>query len=401
MTANPAIDPWALNGLRIVYAVLSLDVGGLERVVMHLSREFRSSGHSVFVICLEKPGALAPLAEAEGIKIISLGKKAGVTPSLVKKIRSVFREIRPDVVHTHQIGALLYVGRAAYRERIPALVHTEHSNHVAMSKHRGRRLRIKLLWWLGARYAGYFFCVSENIADAARSVVPKRKMKVIDNGIQTCVFDESNHRDDIRDRLSIPRDALVVGSVARLDEVKCQDLLVRAFAALHAEYPTTHLLLVGDGPRREPLNQLVDELGLQSAVHFTGYQPEPHQYMQAMDIFALTSRLVGMPLAILEAWAARLPVVATRVGGIPGLIDDGTSGLLFDSGDQEALKCLLLRLVIDRGLARALGAAGRKRVETDFDMRQMAANYMRHYLSLLKQSSPAYASSDMRTPSCF
>jgi glycosyltransferase involved in cell wall biosynthesis len=391
MTIDSAIDPGAPNRLRIAHVVLSLDVGGLERIVMHLARQFMVDGHEVFVICLEKPGSLASFAEAEGAKIIFLGKQPGVTPALVKRIRAVLREIQPDVVHTHQIGALLYAGWAARRQRISAVVHTEHSNHVAMCKSRSRRLRIRLLWWLAARYADYFFCVSKNVADAARSVVPKRKIKVIDNGIDTSVFDETDHRDLVRRQLNIPADALVIGNVARLHEVKCLDLLIRAFGDVHAERPAAHLLLVGDGPCKESLERLAAEIKLKPMVHFAGYQAEPHRYMQAMDIFALTSRLEGMPLAILEAWAARLPVVASRVGGIPGLVDDGTSGLLFDSGDQEALKRQLLRLASDCRLASSLGAAGRKRVEADFDMRQMAANYMSHYLSLLKQSSPAFA----------
>ena len=375
--------------LCVAHVVLSLDVGGLERIVMHLAREAKSGGHEVVVICLERPGVLAPQVEGEGETVVSLGKQPGITPGLVKRIRSVLREIRPDVVHTHQIGALLYVGPAAHREHIPVVVHTEHINHTAKSTSKTRRLRIKLLWWLAARRADRFFCVSQDIAEAARSVVPAGKILVVDNGIQTSVFDEADHRQSVRTRLNIPPDAPVIGVVARLNEVKCQDLLIRAFVRVRAECAAAHLLLVGDGPRRGALEQLAGELDLKSFVHFAGYQAQPQHYLQAMDIFALTSRLEGMPLAILEAWAARLPVVASRVGGVPKLVDDGTTGLLFDSGDQEALELALLRLLGDPTLARSLGAAGRRRVEAEFDTRQMAAKYMTQYLTLLKRSSLA------------
>ena len=127
----------------------------------------------------------------------------------------------------------------------------------------------------------------------------------------------------------------MIGTIGRLNEVKCQDLLIRSFHRVQAQIPDTRLLLVGDGPKRADLHALAEELGLSGSVHFAGYQAQPESYLQVMDVFALTSRAEGLPLAVLEAWAAGLPVVATRVGGIPRLIDDGRTGLLIDSGDEE------------------------------------------------------------------
>jgi glycosyltransferase involved in cell wall biosynthesis len=377
--------------LSIAHVVLSLDVGGLERVVLHLAREGMAAGRDVSIICLEKPGAFASHASAAGMKLIILGKRPGLTPGLVTDIRAVLREIRPDVVHTHQIGALLYTGPAARREHIPVVLHTEHINHVARCGSRMRKARTLLLWWAAGRYAAKFCCVSQDIADTARLVVRPSKLCVVENGIPTSDGDSGDYRQQTRALLGIPSGAPVIGLVARLNEIKRQDLLLRAFVRVRARYPAAHLLLVGDGPTRSLLEELVSELGIASSVHFAGYQAEPHRYLQAMDVFVLPSRLEGMPLAILEAWAARLPVIASRVGGVPKLVTDGVTGLLFDSGDQPALEAALLRVFGDAELGRRLGLAGRNRVEADFDTRRMAAEYHRHYMEILESDKTAAA----------
>src|ERR1700722_2229871 len=108
----------------ITHVVLSLDVGGLERVVLHLVREGQAAGHNVSVICLERPGVLGSQVELSGVRLVSIGKAPGVTPGVIGKIRGAIRDLRPDVIHTHQIGALLYAGPAARRENVPVILHT-------------------------------------------------------------------------------------------------------------------------------------------------------------------------------------------------------------------------------------------------------------------------------------
>jgi glycosyltransferase involved in cell wall biosynthesis len=384
--ATCARSPSQSRLLSVAHVVLSLQVGGMERVVLHLANQGKLAGHRVRVICLEKPGLLGEQAKSMGLDVISLGKQPGLTPGLVGEIRGVLRETRLDVVHTHQIGALLYAGPAARKERVPVVVHTEHINNVAKSRTFSRRLRVRLLWGIAGRYADRFCCVSQDTADAARMTVRATKLRVIQNGIPLADFDAANHRESTRASLAIGPGTMVIGVVARLDEVKCQDLLIRAFASARKAFPESCLLLVGDGPRRKALIQLVAELGLEPVVHFAGYQSEPHRYLQAMDVFVLPSRLEGMPLAILEAWAARLPVVASRVGGVPQVVADGQTGLLFESGDQAALEKLLLQVMADASLRDRLGTAGRRRVEADFDTRRMAADYQQQYSEILHLS---------------
>ncbi|MBY0527654.1 MAG: glycosyltransferase [Gemmataceae bacterium] len=362
---------------RIVHVLLSLDPGGLERVVLDLVRQAPSLGQNVAVVCLERPGRLAPDAEECGASVYCVHKPPGLRPGLVPSLTRLLRELRPHVVHTHQIGVLLYAGPAARLAGVPAVVHTEHGKHYA-------RRRTRWLGRLAALTADRFFCVSSDIAAevAARCVVPKRKLCVVANGIDTWRFASSSDRAALRQSWNIPASALVIGTVGRLAEVKRQDVLLAAFARVRKQRPDAHLLLVGDGPLRDLLRQLAERLDVARFVHFAGYQPHPEQFLQGMDVFALTSRSEGMPLAVLEAWAAGVPVVASRVGGLPEMVNDQI-GVLFPPGDEAALARALESLLTNPVRARHLAEAAQAHVRAEYDVGGMVETYQRHYRELL------------------
>jgi glycosyltransferase involved in cell wall biosynthesis len=165
--------------------------------------------------------------------------------------------------------------------------------------------------------------------------------------------------------------------------VKRQDVLIRAFARVRQAVADAHLVLVGDGPLLQDLTALAASLGVGDAVHFAGYQPHSGPFLRAMDVFALTSRSEGMPQAVLEASVTGLPVVASRVGGLPEVIEEGVTGLMFPSGDDAALASALCGLLEDPARRRALGGAARARVEGTFSVARMAGDYHRAFLELL------------------
>ncbi|HVK14186.1 MAG TPA: glycosyltransferase [Gemmataceae bacterium] len=364
--------------LHVAHTVLSLDVGGLERVVLELVRSGIARGYRVSVVCLERPGALASRAADLGAAVHCVDKPAGLRPGTVGKLARVFRELRPDVVHTHQLGALVYGGLAAHRAGVPVTVHTEHGKHYAHS----RKAR-----WLGrfaTRYARRVFGVSADIVAEilAAQVAHRSKVELAVNGIDTGKFAAADGR-AVRDALGVGPDGLLIGTVGRLAEIKQQDVLLRGFAALTKTCPGARLVLVGDGPQREPLTALAADLGIADRVTFAGVQGRPEEYLAAMDVFALTSRSEGTPLAVLEAWAAGKPVVASAVGGLPELIRDDDTGLLFPAGDAAALSERLTRLAADPAARTRLGEAGRARAVAEFDVQVMADAYDRHYRELL------------------
>jgi glycosyltransferase involved in cell wall biosynthesis len=377
--------------LRIAHVVLSLDVGGLERLVLALIQAGgrTARGQDVSVVCLERPGQLAVEAEAAGAKVWCIDKRPGLRFGTVGRLRTLFEQIAPDVVHSHQIGALLYAGPAARRAGVPVVIHTEHGNHLKRLTSWLARFKAKLLFRRASKRADAFCCVSKEIADTVIAIgVDPRKVAVVPNGIDTEVVVEPAEVDELRTRLAIPAGSVVIGTVGRLAEVKRQDRLIRAFAKLKKERPDAFLLLVGDGELRGELEGLANSLGVADSVRFAGYQPRPEACLRLMNVFALTSRSEGMPVSILEAWTAERPVVATRVGGVPDLVKHEENGLLIAEADEDGLVIGLKRLLENREEAALFAQRGQTLVRERYSLTRMAADYESRYAEVLRSVSP-------------
>jgi glycosyltransferase involved in cell wall biosynthesis len=370
--------------LKVVHVILSLDGGGLERVVIDLAREAGGVNQTPFILCIEKPGVLAPKAEAVA-KLYCAEKGPGLRWSAVGKLRSVLREIRPDVVHTHQITALLYL-RPIARDLMPTLVHTEHNNQFR----RYTTVREKVTYFSMLTIAGprvdRMFGVSDDATESIRRVhvIPGRKLVTVPNGINFDRFQQRLGKDaELLQKLGIPANSLVLGNIGRLTEMKRPDILVNAFARLSGEFPTAHLLLVGDGPMMAELKSQAAALKLSGRAHFTGFQSNPEPYLRLLDVFVLTSRMEGMPLAVLEAAASGIPVIASRVGGLAEMSNNGKSLLLYEFNDIEALSKGLRRLMTDDSFRQSLAGSGREHVLATYSAARMARDYDDHYRQLI------------------
>jgi glycosyltransferase involved in cell wall biosynthesis len=363
--------------LRVLHVVLSLDVGGLERVVLSLVSRAGSLGQIPAVLCIEKRGDLADECEKLGAPVHCAGKPPGLHPSISGPIAQQLRELKPDVIHTHQITALFYAGRAARKAGIRHVVHTEHGKNYA------RRLKTRWLGRWAGRYAEKFFCVSSDIAAevAEWRIVGSAKLSVVRNGIEMAPVDTTQAA-GVRTEMGIPLGATVIGTVGRLSDVKRQDVLIRSLARIRRQNGNVHLLLVGDGPRRTDLVKLAWKLGLADAVHFAGYQDKPQKYLAAMDVFALSSASEGMPLSVLEAWAAHKPVVAFHVGGLPEIIEQKRNGILVPAGHETELAAAMLEVISNPKLASDLATEGKRRVETEFNLARTAQRYDDEYRAL-------------------
>lgn len=378
--------------LHVVHGVLSMDLGGLERLVLALTEHGRARGYRVGIVCIDQPGRLADDARALGAELHSLDLD-GHRDTATARAAPLFATLKPDVLHTHQVGALWHLGRAARANGGIGIVHTEHSDHATLASGLGNRLRSRLWWRRTAALPTAFCCVSDDIARSVRRwrTVPGGKVSVVDNGVDTALYADRALRDTTRARLGFAPDDVVIGTVGRLNEVKRQDLLLRAFARLAETHPRARLLLVGDGPERAALETLSAELGTAARVVFAGYQSRTQDFLAAMDVFALTSRHEGLPLALLEAWASGLPVVSSAVGGIPQVVRSGDNGLLFDSGNDAALTHALAKLIDEPALAARLAASGRDTVHGTYSLQRTVARYDTHYRAALAASAlPAH-----------
>ena len=373
----------------VLHGALSLDVGGLERVIVSLVRASILRGDKVSVICIEKPGALAAEVQAAGATLISLDKPAGRRAEYIRRAAGILDRLKPDLIHTHQIGAAWYLGQAAKLQLLPVL-HTEHGNQFARDANWKQRLKSRLFYRSTGRFVNRFCCVSADIARAVTrwGTIPKTKVEIVPNGIEVEIVDRSADRIDVRGELGIPSSARVIGTVGRLAAVKRQDRILSALGALTNRYPDLRVILVGEGPERGRLESLAIALGMADRVHFTGYQSQPGRYLRAMDVFALPSESEGLPISLLEAWGAQLPVVCTRVGGLPDVIVDGANGLLISNGDGPSLPEALEKC-FDETTAQRLAAEGFRTVQGKYSLQAMTNAYSEKYRALISSSRGA------------
>jgi glycosyltransferase involved in cell wall biosynthesis len=337
-----------------VFHVLSTSgLGGMERVALDLAEATRERGDRASVVALADEGPMAAELRAAGIPLVSLPRRGrGYDLRVVMRLRRLLQEQRADLVHTHNPLAMLY-GAVAGRAAGCAVVHTKHGINPGTPRQRAFRRQV-------ARLVDSYVAVSAATAIVAvdKREVDATKLRVIPNGIDLRRYDaQEGARERIRAELGIPEDAFVAGTVGRLAREKDQATLLRATGALLGR--DFHVVVAGDGPEAQPLRDAAAAMPNASSIHLLGARNDVPRLMAAMDAFVLTSITEGLPLVILEAMAAGLPIVSTGVGGIPEVVQEGVSGHLFAAGDEAALVAMLRRLAGDRAYARRLGDAGR------------------------------------------
>lgn len=356
----------------IVHVLSSFGVGGQERVALDLAIGQKARGHRVAVLSLAPPpdGAMADEFREHGIAVGRVAKRAGLDVTLVPRLVRALREHRADVVHTHNPLPLIY-GAPAARLAGAAAIHTKHGMNPGSRGHR-------MLRRAAAQLTHAFVAVSETTQAQARAQhdAPLGRLHVIANGIRLDRYHpDASARALARTELGLG-DAWVVGTVGRLDEYKNQALLVRAMAPLLS--PQVRLVIVGDGSTRAQVEAEVAKLPEPRWVVMTGRRMDVPKLMPTFDVFALSSKTEGLPLVVPEAMAAGLPIVTTAVGGLPGVIDEGSTGLLVPV-DEQALRAALDRLARDHALARRMGEQARTTALARYSSERMVDAYLELY----------------------
>jgi sugar transferase (PEP-CTERM/EpsH1 system associated) len=374
------------NGkIKILHVIDSLDVGGMERVVIDVANGLDPARFEQIVCCLSRRGEAAGFLR-EGVRCLDLGKGAKADHLMPLKIAQVIRREKPDIVHSQSWSG---VDTAIARLMTPGvkLVHSEHGRHVpyVQAESWKRRIARRCLYHL----ADSVFAISGEVREfyCRETGFPVERMAVIPNGIDVRRIDEAI-TDGVREGLGIAKDDFVIGTVARLDATKDPLTLVRAFAKLRREQPdsTLKLLIVGDGSERTHLETFVAEQGLNGAVVFTGLRHDVPRLLGAMNVFALSSLSEGMPITVLEAMAARLPVVATNVGALPELVEEGSTGFLTAPQDAEAMANRLARVSQNPEMASSFGSRARQKVEREFSLDQILRRYADLYAAVVGQT---------------
>lgn len=357
-----------MAAIHVVHVLYSLGTGGLEKGLTTLiARSPSAFRHSV--VCLSTSGEMAALLPP-GTPVFEMHKPPGNSPRFVWRLARKLADLRPDVVHTRNWGGLdgVIAARLAGHRHV---VHGEHGWEMgdALGASRRRRVLRKLL----SRWVDEYTCVSRHLERwLADEVGIRRPITQIYNGVDASRFSPGRVSDGVRAELGLETGAFVVAIVGRLDPIKDHATLFRAFAKVRASLPRAVLMVVGAGPEELRLRELAGE-----GVRFLGNRPDVPELLRTASVFALTSLNEGISNTILEAMATGLPIVATRTGGNPELVESDAWGVLVEPGDDRAIAEALARYAAEPELAQAHGRASRERVLRRFSIEQMIEAYGR------------------------
>lgn len=348
--------------MRILHTEWSDGFGGQERRILAEMKGMRARGHDIWLATRE--GAqLRVAAETAGIPTLILPLRGAADLASAARLARELRRLRIDVVNTHS-GVDSWVGGIAARwARSPVLLRTRHLNNPL------RRGWTNFVHYLPDRIVACGEAVRARLVEECG--FPAAQVVSIPTGIDFAGFRPTRDRATVRAGLGLGEDDELLLMVGVLRGVKRHLLALDALQRLADARPRLQLILAGDGPMRDELGARADALGLAGRVHFIGHRDDVPDLLGAADALLLSSRSEGVPQAVTQALGLGLPVVATRVGGVPELIRDEDTGLLVPPEDAEAMAAALERVFADPDWARSLGERGRAHVHAHFSLDAM------------------------------
>ena len=362
----------------ITHFVENLDRGGLERVVIDLVRAQRAAGELCQVICLFQRGALADELAALGVPVHACGKRDGVDLAALARARKLLRQAGGGVLHTHNAAAHYHAVAASAGLGLERVINTRHGMGAADPRSRREWLYRRSMVRTDTVVA---VCEAARRQFEQQGVRPRGSLISIPNGIQVERFAVAtgSSRHALASELGLAPGTRIIGTVGRLNWAKDQASLIRAFGLLHEAMPDTALVLAGEGALRGALEAEAGRLGVADAVRFLGDRSDVERLLRGFDLFALSSSTEGYSVALLEACASALPIVATDVGGNAEIVRHGINGLLVPAADPAALAEGLRALLQDPLRGARMAAAGRAWALAEGSYRTMAQRYARLY----------------------
>lgn len=383
---NPA-PPAAAPDTRplVVHLTYALDFGGLEMLLIECINRMPAHKYRHAVVCLTRYTDFVRKITQPGVEVFALDKPPGLGLGTHVKLWKLLRRLRPTLLHTYNLAAMEYAFTAACAG-VPIRVHAEHGRDA--SDPEGKNPKHNFLRRRLAPFIDRYVPVSDDLQrwlDQVVAIAP-RKIALIKNGVDTERFQA-----EAFEASASPWKAedFVIGTVARVQDVKHHKGLVQAFIELRALLPQhrerLRLSIIGDGPLLPAIKAQVAAAGLDEVVWLPGARSDIAALMHSFSLFALPSLAEGTPVSLLEAMACALPVVASNVGGIPEVIQDGEQGSLVAVADSTALAAAIARYVQDPALAARHGRAARERIEQRYSMTAMLSAYTGLYDTLCRE----------------
>ena len=369
--------------IRVLQLISSLPVGGAEDLVAAMVTGLDARRFQVQAATLGPLGAVGEELIRAGHPVRSLGLTLRRTSlfRIVARVRDLLREVKPDILHTHLYHPNLYGRLASLGMGLAGVVASVHNSYTRVKLHR-------CLWnFFLSRVTDKVLVSSPRVWQDVRTWdrVPAEKILVFPYGIRLDDLDDSLDAAAIRAELGVA--GFVLGMVGRLEEQKGQRFLLAALPELSRQIPGLRVLIVGEGREKEALGRLAEELGVSPLVHFLGTRRDLPRLFRAMDLFVQPSLWEGLPLTLLMAMGAGLPVVGTRVSGITEVIDDGSNGRLTPRGDNRALAEAILELYRRPELRTQMGAAARQTVAAHYSQEAMLRRLEGIYLQIMAKKT--------------
>ena len=372
--------------MTVCQLVHGLPVGGAEVLVTRIIRRLRDR-YRVIVACLDEVGQLGEELSAEGIHVVQLDRRPGFDWNCVRQLRRLLIAEHVKLIHAHQYTPFTYALATRLFGRRPPVLLTEHGRFFPDCPSLKRKWLSRLLTDSRDRFVAVGQSVRQALIDIER--LPPPRVEVVCNGIDLSPWQTGNsQRTTTRAELGVSEDEFLVLQVARLDPIKEHGTAIRAIALAARRNPRIRLFIVGDGPESANIERLCTQDG-HSRVTMLGMRNDVPRLLAAADAFLLTSLSEGIPVTVLEAMAAGVPVVSTNVGGVPEIVQDGITGLLAPSRDAARLADALVRLAENPTLRAELARSARNRVERQFSEQVMIASYDRIYREMLHSRTVA------------
>lgn len=354
--------------------------GGPERQILRHIETSRNYRHVLITFSEDNSqDGLTQRAMDAGVEVNVIQTSFAFDPSAIFSMRRLFIKYRPIVICSHGYKPTIISLAAKMGLAIPLIVFSR--------GHTAENLKVRLyekLEMTAMRLADRIVSVSNGYRNyLVKKGLPENKIKVVQNAINAPKMNPGDHEIiNKRQSLGFSQTDFLLATAGRLSPEKAQRNLVIAFEKIQPNHPDTHLLIIGDGPLLGELNGLVEDRSIKQ-VHFLGFRKDMDQIMSAIDLFVLPSLTEGLPNVVLEAFAAKIPVVATRVGGVPEIVTNNISGFLCEPGDPENLAEALDRALMKRENLHLMGQAGYKTVQKTFSVESQKKNLESIYQDLI------------------
>ncbi len=370
--------------MHVFHLISSLGFFGAENVLIQLTKELRHTDFSPLIGVfknLHNPHVeVAEEAKRHNLTVEIFPCNGKLDLKTISLIREVLEKNGVDIIHTHGYKSNLYALASSFGKNI-SLITTCHN-------WLGDDRKMKFYAWLDKFFLNKFdklIAVSDDVKrEILKHEIQADKVLIISNGVELERF--NNHKDPsyIYREFNIDPGCKIIGTVGRLTEEKGHIYILQATVKIMEQYPKVVLLIVGDGPLRNELQERVEDLGIRDKVIFTGMRSDTPELYSLMEFFILSSITEGLPVALLEAMASKKPVIATEVGAVPKVIQDGHSGLLVEPKDVEGLSKAIIDLLENPDQAAYLALNGYEEVTNEFSSQKMAERYVEVYKEVLR-----------------